>query len=664
MSSHKVGVAETGHSNDSPNPEGSLDLGPASPLRKARAGEAGSAAGGRISRAVSALTLNARQDIEIFRRLLKLAQGFVGFLPPMAALALLSSLFEGFSLTLIIPLVQVLDTATLPVNQGRLLDLLYGSVAAIPVETRLFVVLAAILAAIIVKSAISYGNSALFCLLYGRVSHTLRRRVFANILERPLAEVEREPSGRLLNILNNETWRATDALNCLFSIITSAATMVVFVALLFLLSWRLSLVALVLIALIPPLLEPVTRRAKQLSALGLEANEALSQRTWTAISSVRIVHAFGREIFEAKRFNESSERVRHLFFKMSLILTTTGPITEVLATGVIAVLALLVHASNVGVGTLVAFLAILYRLQPRLLALVSARASLHGAHASVMAVSEILAASARHVKSDAKRHFTGLQLGVRFDSVTFTHQGGRRPAVYEVSFDAAQGEVIALVGASGAGKSTLLDLLLGFYNPQRGQILADSIPISQFSVAAWRARLAVVSQDPYIFDDTVRANILYGRPEANEAEVIQAARLACADDFICELPMGYDTIVGERGTHISGGQRQRLALARALIRDPDILILDEATNALDTLTERAFQEALTHFAHRRLVFIVAHRLSTIENADRVIVLEAGRIVEKGTPGTLIAADGAFSRLFSPRHLSTSDNHRWNWSRAI
>jgi subfamily B ATP-binding cassette protein MsbA len=262
MSSHEIGVAETGHSNTSPNPEGSLDLGRALPLRKARARKAGTAAAGRISGAVSALTLNARQDIEIFRRLLKLAKGFVGFLPPMAALALLSSLFEGFSLTLIIPLVQVLDTATLPINQGRLLDLLYDSVGAIPVEMRLFVVLAAILAAIIVKSAISYANSALFCLLYGRVSHTLRRGVFANILERPLAEVERELPGRLFNILNNETWRATDALNYLFSIITSAATMVVFVALLFLLSWRLSLVALVLMALIPPLLEPVTWRAK------------------------------------------------------------------------------------------------------------------------------------------------------------------------------------------------------------------------------------------------------------------------------------------------------------------------------------------------------------------------------------------------------------------
>jgi len=215
--------------------------------------------------------------------------------------------------------------------------------------------------------------------------------------------------------------------------------------------------------------------------------------------------------------------------------------------------------------------------------------------------------------------------------------------------------MIALVGPSGAGKSTLLDLLLRFYEPQHGEILADGIPISEFGLASWRARLAVVSQDPYIFDDTVRANILYGRPQASEADMVHAAVLSCADDFIRELPMGYDTKVGERGTQISGGQRQRLALARALVRDPDILILDEATNALDTSTERAFQEALEHFARHRLVFVVAHRLATIENADRVVVLDAGRVVETGTPRELLAAGGPFSQLFLPQHLTASND---------
>jgi subfamily B ATP-binding cassette protein MsbA len=653
-----------GRRNSSLKLDGSPALCPGLTRPGAHAAALRSGEGSRITGLPGLLISKARQELDIFHRLLKLAEGFGGFLLPMSALALLSSLFEGLSLALIIPLIQILDAPAVPANQGHfLLQLLYEGVAAIPVEMRLIVVLASMLAAIIVKSAISYANMALLVVVYGRLSHTLRRGVFAKILERPLAEVERERSGRLLNILNNETWRTTDALNYLFSIITAATTMVVLVALLFLLSWRLSLVALVFLAIIPPLVQLITWRVKQLSALSLDANEALAQRTWTTLSGVRIIHAFGRETFEATRFSQASDKVRRLFLKLALISMTTGPITEVLVTGVVALLAFLVNASRVDVGTLVAFLAILYRLQPRLVGLVSSLASLRGLHAPVMAVSETLATPPRPLNPIVNRQFFGLRVGLRFDSVTFSHEGAGRPAVSEVSFDAAQGNMVALVGPSGAGKSTLLDLLLRFYEPQHGGILADGIPINELDLASWRARLAVVSQDPYIFDDTVRANILYGRPEASEADLVNAAVLACADDFIRELPMGYDTKVGERGTQISGGQRQRLALARALVRDPDILILDEATNALDTLTERAFQEALEHFARHRLVFVVAHRLATIENADRVVVLDAGRVVETGTPRALLAGGGPFSQLFLSQHLTVSDHRSGNWTRA-
>ena len=636
--------------------EGSPGLRPGLIRPGANAEASRSGPGSGINWLAGSLLPKARQELDVFRRLLKLAEGFSDYLLPMSALALLASLFEGVSLALIIPLVQILDAPTLPTNQGHpLLQALYAGAAAIPVEMRLVVVLATMLGAIIAKSAISYANMALLVVVYGRLSHTLRREIFTRILERPLAEVEREPSGRLLNILNNETWRATDALNHLFSIITALATMVVLLALLFLLSWRLSLVALVFMAIIPPLVQLITWRAKRLSTLSLDANEALAQRTWATLNGVRIIHAFGRETFEVARFSQTSDKVRRLFLKWALISMTTGPITEVLVTGVVALLAFLVNASHVNVGMLVAFLAILYRLQPRLVGCVSSLASLRGLHAPVMAVSKALAASPRPLSRNAKRQFLGLSKGLRFDSVSFCHEGASRPAVSEVFFDAAHGNMIALVGPSGAGKSTLLDLLLRFYEPQHGEILADGIPISEFVLASWRARLAVVSQDPYIFDDTVRANILYGRPQASEADMVHAAVLSCADDFIRELPMGYDTKVGERGTQISGGQRQRLALARALVRDPDILILDEATNALDTSTERAFQEALEHFARHRLVFVVAHRLATIENADRVVVLDAGRVVETGTPRELLAAGGPFSQLFLPQHLTASND---------
>jgi subfamily B ATP-binding cassette protein MsbA len=195
----------------------------------------------------------------------------------------------------------------------------------------------------------------------------------------------------------------------------------------------------------------------------------------------------------------------------------------------------------------------------------------------------------------------------------------------------------------------LLDLLLGFHQPQRGAVLVDGVSLRDLDLASWRSRIGVVNQDAYIFDDTVKANILYGRLEASDDDVIAAARLACADDFINELAQGYDTVVGDRGTQVSGGQRQRLALARALIRDPHILILDEATNALDAVTERAFQDALKRFARDRTVIIVAHRLTMIDNVDQVIVIDDGSIVEAGEPHTLLRADGLFARMCRFQH---------------
>lgn len=596
--------------------------------------------------------VDGRQELRSFHRLLALVRQHLWFLPAMIVLALLSSLFEGFSLALVIPLVHALDESAAPVSQGRLLDFLYDGVATIPIESRLFAILAAIFAAVLLKSLISYANMVVLGVVYGRLSHSLRMGVFSKIVGMPLGMFERERSGKFLNVLNNETWRATDALNSLFMIITSLSTVIVFVAFLLLLSWRLTLVALLCMALIPPLIQALTRRVKELSERGLEANEALAKRTWTALNGLRIIHVFGRENFEVERFRHISDQVRHIFLRMALISMTTGPITEVLITAIVALLALSIDVTYVAVGTLVGFLAILYRMQPRVLSLVAAQAKLLSLHAPVAEVSEVLATRTASSIAGGEQPFAGLRRSIQIENVTFVHHGASRPALADVSFAIPRGSIVAIVGSSGAGKSTMLDLLLRFEDPQQGAIRVDGVPLKQIDIRSWRSRLAVVSQDPYVFDDTVRANILYGRPEATDRELVEAASLACADEFIRELPMGYDTVVGERGTQISGGQRQRLALARALLRDPDILIMDEATNALDSLTEQAFREALRSFSRDRTVIVVAHRLAMVKIANHIVVLEGGAVVEQGEPRALLAANGLFARMF-PSHPPTT-----------
>jgi subfamily B ATP-binding cassette protein MsbA len=597
--------------------------------------------------------VEVRNDIRISGRLLALARRHLWFLPAMTVLSLLSSLFEGISLTLVIPLVHALDQSVTPADQGRLLILLQDTIAAIPIESRLLAILAAIFVAVLLKSLVSYTNLAVLGVVYGRLSHSLRVSVFSKVVEMPLTEFERERSGRLLNVLNNETWRATDALNAVFTIITSLATLIVFVSLLLLLSWPLTLLALICVAVIPPLVRVLTRRVKRLSERGLEANEALTKRTWTALSGLRIIHAFGREDFEVKRFDEASDRVRHIFLRMSLISMTTGPITEIVITGIVGLLALMIDATHVAVGTLVGFLAILYRLQPRLLALVSAQSKLLSSYAPVTEVSDILAADTAAPTAGDRRPFAGLRKSIRVDNVTFSHHGAARPTLSDVSFSIPAAGLLAIVGPSGAGKSTLLDLLLRFHEPQQGTIWIDGLPLPEIETKSWRSRIAVVSQDPYVFDDTIRANILYGRPDASDAELAKAAHLARADEFIRELPSGYETVVGERGTQISGGQRQRIALARALIRDPEVLILDEATNALDAPTEDALGEALRGFAQTRTVIVVAHKLTMIDKAHHVVVLDGGKVVEQGNPRTLLAGDGYFAHIFRLQRMSAA-----------
>ena len=599
-----------------------------------------------IPAAVLALLARTGRELRLIRLLFTLTRGHLWFVPIMAGLALLSSLFEGISLTLIIPLVQHLDKNAPPGSHSGPLAFFYDIVAAIPPQSRLVVILGAILVAVMVKSAVSYSNVVVLGFVYGRLSHSLRARVFQKIIGRPLAELERETSGKLLNILNNETWRATDALNHLFTLITSTTTMAVFISLLVLLSWRLSLVALLCMALIPPLILLVTRRAKKIGRLGHEANEALAQRTWAALNGLRVIHAFGREGYEIDRYNHRSDRVRHIFLRMILLSMTTGPITETLVTAVVAILALLVDASQLGIGTLVGFLAILYRLQPRMLSFTAAQASLLGLHASMKAVVEVLTERDLADRSRPARKFHGLSQSIRLENVSFTYNNAAKPSLVDVSFEAPKGSMTAIVGASGAGKSTMLDLLLHFQVPTSGCIVVDGVPLNEFDQSSWRSHIAVVSQDPYVFDDTVRANITYGRLDASQDDMCNAARLACAEDFIRELPLGYDTIVGERGAQLSGGQRQRIALARALIRNADILILDEATNALESLTEKAFQDTLAEFGDSHTVFVVAHRLATVEKADQIIVLDAGRVVERGTLDKLLRDEGPFYRMFA------------------
>ena len=244
------------------------------------------------------------------------------------------------------------------------------------------------------------------------------------------------------------------------------------------------------------------------------------------------------------------------------------------------------------------------------------------------------------------RVLASIEKGIVFENVSLHYNSGKSAALKQVTCSINIGETTAFVGPSGSGKSSLISLICRFYDPSAGRLLIDGVPLPELDLAWWRNRIAVVSQEVYLFNASVAENITYGKLDATREELVEAARKAHAMEFIEELPEGFETILGDRGVRLSGGQRQRLALARAFIRDPQILILDEATNSLDLISEGVVQDALEQFGRNRTVLIVAHRISTIEHADKIIVLDFGRVVENGTVKQLLAAGGLFSRFYA------------------
>lgn len=581
-----------------------------------------------------------RTIVRALRQLLPLLGIRVRTVVVLIVLGLLAAASEGFSISLVIPLLEGRTEAS-----GRLGGWLGALFGEYPEPRRVLLTALCIMGGIVLKNVLSYAYSLYFNWINTGIGHRLRSEIVRQTLRVSQQFLDGKDTGLLLNTLGTETWRVAGALSILADMLIGACLILIYGVLLLALSWKLALISLGFFVLVSVIIRLVTGRIRHLGGEATKANGSLAHRMLEIFNGLRVVRLFGNEEWEQKRYDDASQQVRTTFFRLDRLSSLVHPLSELLAAVFLIFLLAYAVGSHELAGILV-FLVVLYRLQARAKILDGQRVMLEGMAASIEDVAGYLDRSDKPYIESGEGRLETVAPGIAFEQVSFGYDVKAGFALENVDFLLRAGCTTAFVGTSGAGKSTIANLVCRLYDPTSGRILAGGTDLRKLDLAAWRRRIAVVSQDVHLFDTSVEENIAYGKAGATRSEIEEAARQAHALGFIEALPDGFATRLGERGVRLSGGQKQRIALARALVRDPDILILDEATNALDLASERLVQDALDVFSKEKTVLIIAHRLHTIENADEILVLEAGHIVEQGNPRELKARKGAFAKLLA------------------
>jgi ABC-type multidrug transport system fused ATPase/permease subunit len=429
-------------------------------------------------------------------------------------------------------------------------------------------------------------------------------------------------------------------------------TLIVLLAVLLSLSWKMTVVAFVVVAGGAGLLSFMARVIRQRSEVMFNAKSRYNKVLFDLLNGFKTIRVFCRENHVASVFGARSDEYNRTYLSSSLWTVMVGPSFELIGAIILAVIlvcgAWLMAKGTVTLGVILTFLIILVRMIPPFKSLNHARASIVARLPVLKDIETFLNEPVNDVP-DGTSEFAGLKFGIDFRGVEFSYGTGA-PVLRGLSLVIPKGARVGIVGASGTGKTTLFELLLRFYDPKAGSLLVDGQDLRTFKRESWRRKVGVVAQEPFLFNDTVRANIAFADLSADEAMIKESARRAYAHDFIMALPQGYDTVVGERGCLLSGGQRQRIAIARALLLDPDILLFDEATSALDAESEALVQKAILENSAGKTVVTIAHRLSTLTGSDKIVVMEAGRIVQEGRHEELVKVEGAYQRFVTTQTI--------------
>ncbi|MEA5573373.1 heterocyst formation ABC transporter subunit HepA [Calothrix sp. UHCC 0171] len=567
---------------------------------------------------------------------------------------LIAAVLEATGVGLIASLLQGLTNPNQPpIHTGlEWFDIWFLGVQA-SATVRIYKISGLILFTVWMRAIFAYLGKYLAKTCEIKLVDALRRRIFEQFQRFNLSYYSQNRGAELINTFSLEVGNINQAFNEIINFVTKSCVIIAYALVMLLISWQLTFATVLAFSLLAAAVSNLIRWVREASFEMTSTGADMAAIATEYINGVKTVQASWSQEFEGKRFDKASQMFAKAYMQSNRIGSSVLPLAEATATTIligiiIFAVSTLVSDGSLHIISLLAFLFALFRLLPILAHMNSSWGTIATFAGSLRVVHELLRTDNKTYIRDGEVEFTRLKQGISFENVDFAYDSNNT-ILEEINLTIEQGKTIAIVGASGSGKTTLADLLIRFYEPTVGNIFVDGVNLNQYKLCTWRQKIAVVSQDTFIFNTSVRENIAYGLEGVSNAAIAEVARQANALEFILEMPEGLETKLGDRGVRLSGGQKQRIAIARALLRNPDILILDEATSALDSISERLVQESLEKLVSGRTVIAIAHRLSTIYKADKVIVLESGKIVEQGSYQELLQQRGKLWKYHQMQH---------------